>query len=400
MKKDSFLKSGSYLLLAMVFSKTIAFILNVLCAKYLDKNSFGQLSFVRNTAAMFEGIVSGSNSNLVISSFGDKNYYSSVFLSYIVYSILSIVIITYLFYMSFGGFILVNDYIYVFLIFIFFSSCSLGMINSILIASNNNKTMVILSFFSGFISMVICPFLIYNNNYNGALLAYTLYFSIDFIFKLYWVLKNKINRNVYKFFFNTSILKRSYKLLVYTSVSLIFFWYIRSELVVTDNGLAELAEFELVYQFVTIALIAVGAFTSTMLSKIGREEKIIRKTILVGLFFSMTTYIFSFLFGEKIFSAINSSYDNINLLSPYVVFIVFPFTFNSIMNKVLIAYKIEYISVYSSLLSVIGCFLLYYFYFSMNAVTLSLLYSIYYFFVSLFSLFWFYLNKINSLNLQ
>ncbi|KHS66645.1 hypothetical protein QT13_16440 [Pectobacterium brasiliense] len=248
--------------------------------------------------------------------------------------------------------------------------------------------------------MAICPFLIYKNNYNGALLAYTLCFSIDFVFKLYWVLKNKIDKNSSKVFFNISILKRSYKLLVYTSVSLVFFWYIRNELVVTENGLAELAEFELVYQFVTIALIAVGAFTSTMLSKIGREEKVIRKTILIGLFFSIATYIFSFLFGERIFSAINSSYDKVNLLLPYVVFIIFPFTFNSIINKVLIAYKVEYISVYSSLLSVTGCFLLYYFYFSINAVTLSLLYSSYYFFVSLFSLLWFFLNKINSLNLH
>ncbi|WP_131590894.1 hypothetical protein [Pectobacterium brasiliense] len=400
MKKDNFLKSGSYVLLAMLFSKAIAFILNVLCAKYLDKSSFGQLSFIRNTAAMFEGIVSGSNSNLVISSFGDRNYYSSVFLSYIVYSVLSIVIITCFFYMSYGGFVLVDNYIFVFLVLMFFSSCFLGMINSILIASNSNRTMVILSFFSGFISMAICPFLIYKNNYNGALLAYTLCFSIDFVFKLYWVLKNKIDKNSSKVFFNISILKRSYKLLVYTSVSLVFFWYIRNELVVTENGLAELAEFELVYQFVTIALIAVGAFTSTMLSKIGREEKVIRKTILIGLFFSIATYIFSFLFGERIFSAINSSYDKVNLLLPYVVFIIFPFTFNSIINKVLIAYKVEYISVYSSLLSVTGCFLLYYFYFSINAVTLSLLYSSYYFFVSLFSLLWFFLNKINSLNLH
>ncbi|MEI7103949.1 hypothetical protein WCT63_15960 [Pectobacterium versatile] len=400
MKKDSFLKSGSYVLLAMVLSKAIAFILNILCAKYLDKSSFGQLSFIRNTAAMFEGIASGSNSNLVISSFGDRNYYSSVFLSYIVYSVLSIVIITCFFYMSYGGFVLVDNYIYVFLILIFFSSCFLGMINSILIASNSNKIMVILSFYSGFISMIFCPVLIYNNNYNGALLAYTLYFSIDFIFKLYWVLKNKINRNASKIYFDISILKRSYKLLVYTGVSLVFFWYIRNELVVTENGLAELAEFELVYQFVTIALIAVGAFTSTMLSKIGREEKIIRKTIFVGVFFSMATYFFSFLFGEKIFSAINSSYDEINLLSPYVVFIVFPFTFNSIVNKVLVAYRVEYISAYSSLLSVIGCFLLYHFYFSVNAVSLSLLYSVYYFLVSLFSLLWFFLNKTKTLNLQ
>lgn len=183
MKKNSFLKSGSYLLISVMFAKAIAFILNILCARFLDKESFGQLSFIRNTVAMFEGLVSGSNGNLIISSLGNKNYYSSIILSFSFYISISILVFIILLKTSYGGFILIDNYSFLLMIVMFLSSSFLGIINSIYIAHQENKIMVISSFFSGIVSFIICTLLIYYGSYHGALLAYAVYFSIDFFLK-------------------------------------------------------------------------------------------------------------------------------------------------------------------------------------------------------------------------
>ncbi|HBC5642773.1 TPA: oligosaccharide flippase family protein, partial [Proteus mirabilis] len=187
MKKNNFLKSGSYLLISVIFTKAIAFILNILCARFLDKESFGQLSFIRNTVAMFEGVVSGSNGSLIISSFGNKNYYSSIILSCFFYISISILVFIFLLKTSYGGFILIDKYSFILMIVMFLSSSLLGAINSIYIAHQKNKIMVISSLFSGVVSFIICILLIYYGNYYGALLAYTIYFSIDLIFKFYFI---------------------------------------------------------------------------------------------------------------------------------------------------------------------------------------------------------------------
>ncbi|WP_337241902.1 oligosaccharide flippase family protein [Proteus faecis] len=393
MKKNSFLKSGSYLLVSVIFAKAIAFILNILCARFLDKESFGQLSFIRNTVAMFEGLVSGSNGSLIISSFGNKNYYSSIILSCFFYISISILVFIILLKTSYGGFILIDNYSFLLMIAMFLSSSFLGVINSIYIAHQKNKVMVISSFFSGIISFIICTLLIYYENYYGALLAYVLYFSIDLLFKIYFIFKKIIKLKFSRFVFDTSIFRRSFQLLVFTSLSLCFFWYIRNKLVIEENGLSELAEFELVYQFVTIALLAIGAFTSTMLSKISNESGILIKTIIISLALGLTSYLIACIFGEALFKEINPLYNNIGTLIPYVVFIIFPYTANSIVNKFLIIHRLEYISVYSSFFAVLVCSCFFFLDEPLNAMILSILYSIYYFLVTVISLSYFFILK-------
>ncbi|MGO2105838.1 MAG: oligosaccharide flippase family protein [Proteus vulgaris] len=393
MKKNSFLKSGSYLLISVMFAKAIAFILNILCARFLDKESFGQLSFIRNTVAMFEGLVSGSNGNLIISSLGNKNYYSSIILSFSFYISISILVFIILLKTSYGGFILIDNYSFLLMIVMFLSSSFLGIINSIYIAHQENKIMVISSFFSGIVSFIICTLLIYYGSYHGALLAYAVYFSIDFFFKIYFIFKKVIKLKFTRFVFDTSILKRSFQLLIFTSLSLCFFWYIRNKLVIEKNGLSELAEFELVYQFVTIALLAIGAFTSTMLSKISHENGILIKTIIISLVFSLTSYLVACIFGETLFKAINPLYNNIGKLIPYTVFIIFPYTASSIVNKLLIIHKLEYISVHSSFFAVLVCSCFFLLDKPLSAMTLSILYCVYYFLVTSISLSYFFLLK-------
>ncbi len=398
MKKNSFLKSGGYLLISVIFAKAIAFILNILCARFLNKESFGQLSFIRNTVAMFEGLVSGSNGNLIISSFGNKNYYSSIILSCSFYISVSILIFIILLKISYGGFILIDNYSFLLMIAMFLSSSFLGVINSIYIAHQKNKVMVISSFFSGIVSFIVCTLLIYYGNYYGALLAYVVYFSVDFFFKIYFIFKKVIKFKLSKFTFDTSILKRSFQLLIFTSLSLCFFWYIRNKLVIEKNGLSELAEFELVYQFVTIALLAIGAFTSTMLSKISNESGILTKTIMISLVFGLTSYFIACIFGATLFKAINPLYNNIGTLIPYTVFIIFPYTASSIINKLLIIHKLEYISVYSSFLAVLVCSCFFFLDKPLNAMVLSILYCVYYFLVTTISLSYFFLLKKVRLN--
>ncbi len=398
MKKNNFLKSGSYLLISVIFTKAIAFILNILCARFLDKESFGQLSFIRNTVAMFEGVISGSNGSLIISSFGNKNYYSSIILSCFFYISISILVFIILLKTSYGGFILIDKYSFILMIVMFLSSSLLGVINSIYIAHQKNKIMVISSFFSGVVSFIICTLLICYGNYYGALLAYTIYFSIDLIFKFYFIFKKVIKLKFSRFIFDTSILKRSFQLLIFTSLSLCFFWYVRNKLVIEKNGLSELAEFELVYQFVTIALLAIGAFTSTMLSKISNESSILKKTIIISLAFGLTTYLIACIFGKALFKEINPLYNNIGTLIPYVVFIIFPYTASSIANKFLIIHKLEYISVYSSFFAVLVCSCFFFLDKPLNAMILSILYCIYYFLVTAISLSYFFLLKKNRPN--
>ncbi|WP_311753953.1 oligosaccharide flippase family protein [Proteus columbae] len=393
MKKNSFLKSGSYLLISVIFAKAIAFILNILCARFLDKESFGQLSFIRNTVAMFEGLVSGSNGNLIISSLGNKNYYSSIILSCSFYISISILVFILLLKTSYGGFVLIDNYSFLLMIAMFLSSSFLGVINSIYIAHQENKVLVISSFFSGIVSFIICTLLIYYGNYHGALLAYVVYFSIDLLFKIYFIFKKVIRLNFSRFVFDISILNRSFQLLIFTSMSLCFFWYIRNKLVIEKNGLSELAEFELVYQFVTIALLAIGAFTSTMLSKISNESGILIKTIIISLVFGFTSYLIACIFGETLFKAINPLYNDIGTLIPYAVFIIFPYTASSIVNKFLIIHRLEYISVYSSFIAVLICSCFFFLNKPLSAMILSILYCVYYFSVTAISLFSFFILK-------
>ncbi|ELB2761185.1 hypothetical protein QNE23_004618, partial [Vibrio alginolyticus] len=183
MKKNGFYKSSLYLLFAMVFSKGVAFILNILCARYLDKDDFGQLAFLRSTAAMFEGMISGGNNNLVISSVDRRDFFFSVLFSYVTYIVFSILISLILFKISFGGFLVVNEKSFFFMLLMLVFSSLLGMINSIYIARQESSTMVVFSCCSGLVSAAIGGGLIFYESYYGALISFVLYFGIDFLFK-------------------------------------------------------------------------------------------------------------------------------------------------------------------------------------------------------------------------
>jgi O-antigen/teichoic acid export membrane protein len=331
------IKNGALILLANVFFKGVNFVLSLLLASTLTKNEFGILSFIRVTAATFEGVVSASNNNILVSTAsGDKPLGGAV-ASYFLYIVLSVItIVTLYLFESGGGIPSLNLIELLILLTLFLSSAVLGIINSFYIGREEYAKLAKASFFSGVLGLLIGIFSITNFGFYGGALAFCAFFIIDLILKLKFI-HAEIRCRIIKLF-DSAFFLRSLRYFFSASAVLIFFWAIKNSITSHGEGFEELAEFELVYQFLTIIMVLLGAITASMIPRITKSKNKIAgtaSTLVVSIMLSAFFSILLLLFGARIVEFINSEYAGLDDLIYTMALISIPFSIHSVLSKLI-----------------------------------------------------------------
>lgn len=369
-----------WLLIGNSIGRLSIFLTNIVAARLLSQEDFGQFAMIRNTISMIEGMISGTIGSPVIkrsSEMYTKDSFASIFKALLLVNITIAIImassillfapyITDVFFKSNLEF-MQGLYIGVFLLL----TTSLStFIQNIFIGIEKYQKLAIASIYTSLFSFPIILFLIYNYKLYGVLYGISFYFFIDFMFKYYQFQKIvPIAFEIPDFMLIRDEAKRlflfSYPLFWAILVSSVSFWYARIIIVDTD-GFSSLAIFDAAFQWLTVIMIVTGATTSVvlpMLSKINLkiDSKMYNKTILINLginliIASFFAFIFTF-FSKEIMSIYGDKY-----IEGYTVLIILSitsifFSLSSIMNKVFISinYSLEifYINFISSSLILI-----------------------------------------------
>ncbi len=375
-KTLEFVISSFLTLFAMSVSKVSGLVINMLCIKYLGQSEFGQLSYLRSTAALFEGVSAGGNNALTITESKDKSKHISIIFSYLIYFSFFSVLIFLLFFFKVDGVSLfsLNEIAMTVIIFLF--SLGVGMINSMLIGNRSNKLLLHLSVVSSLISLVVASVLILFFGYIGAVLAISFYFFIDFALKfnsIYSGLFSSIGKVSFSFFF------RSLRYSFISLTSLFLFWFVRTKVVSQSGGLEVLAAFELSYQFVTVVMIIIGALISNFLARMSNNFKSMLYMAITIVLIAITLSAIAFFSIEIIVPYINDVYIKVIDEIKWTVFISIPFSLQVVFSRITLHFKEDGINLVSGVFSSIIC-LAYLF----NTATYDIrfivtLYSIYYF---------------------
>lgn len=356
------LASSFWLLIGNSIGRLSMFLTNIIVARVLSQDSFGEFSMIRNTISMIEGIVSGtlgSPSIKRVSEVSNSNQeqlnmvIKSLFiLNLVISSILAILIFILAPYISEAFFLGQEGMIqglYIGITILVTTTLS-GTIQNIFIGIEKYQQLAKASIYASLISFPLVLLLINYFGLYGALFGVAIYFFLDFTVK-YWQLKKIV------VFSNASaklsfIVKESKKLLMFsypllssiimTSIS---FWYARV-MIVELNGFSSIAIFDAAFQWLTIIMIITGATTSVVLPMFSKntkknQEKEFNKILSLNLFVNFIIAILfagTFIFFSKEIMILYGKdyiqgYQVLQILSITAIFL----SLSSIMNKVYIS---------------------------------------------------------------
>ncbi len=371
-----FLKSSFYLITSIVLSKGVGFILTLLSARFLDKETFGVLSYLRATSAMFEGATTGANSNLVLNSSLSTRECSSIVKSYTIYLAVFLLGIASILLVNTGYLSHIRGIELLFVAVLYVASALLSLINAVYIRKGLTKQMVQLGSVSGVMTILIGGGALVTFGYLGAMVAFVFYFSFDLILKAIKI--SKLGLFNFSFTSDFSLFKRSLRYLVFTMLPLAFFWGMKGSLISTENGAEKLADFELTYQFVTICMIAIGAISSTMLVKIGEDFRYAYISLVVTLIIGGVFIVGFALFGDLVFVYFGEEYAQLHNDAMRIILIIIPYGLYSILSKINLSLKMDRVNVLASLVAVVFSLLYSINLDSISAIALSEVYISYY----------------------
>ena len=188
------ISNSFWLLIGNTIGRLSMFLINIIAARVLPQEFFGQFSMVRNTISTVEGIISGAIGSPIIkriseeSSNESQNIIKSLFLINFLISII-FAILLYLFTPSIieNFFLSKTNLVSAFYIgtLILISTSLSNMLQNILIAQEQYKFISKASVYTTLVSFPIIVFLIQTYKLNGALFGVFIYFFLDFIFNIY-----------------------------------------------------------------------------------------------------------------------------------------------------------------------------------------------------------------------
>jgi O-antigen/teichoic acid export membrane protein len=336
------------------------FMANIIAARFLSQDEFGQFSMLRNTISMIEGIISGtlgspmikrvaetnqdksSNFNIVIKSLFIINIVISL-----IFSIIIFILAPYIVEIFFKNETSMIHGLYIGCIILIATTLS-GLIQKIFIGIEKYQKLAIASIYTSLISFPIIVGLIYLYNFNGALFGIVIYFSIDFIFKYYQFRKLNIYEKKETDF--TQIKSEAIKLLLFSYpllgsiiISSTAFWYARV-MIVQSDGFAAIGIFDAAFQWLTIIMVITGATTSVVLPMFSKNtknkkefSKVLWINLLVNFIISACFAIIFIFFSKEIMSIYGEQY-----IKGYEILIILSITsifysLSSILNKVFIS---------------------------------------------------------------
>lgn len=393
------INSSILLLIGNIISRFSMFIINIIAARILPQELFGQYMFLRNTVSVLEGIISASFGNITVKRISQyskdklkiKQFIYSLFLLNML-----IVVVVVLFVFIFSNEIIsiffinemsLKEPIYISL-FILLTTIMSSLAQKINIGFSHYKELTIASIFNIAIGLPLVLLLVYNYSLNGLFWGIGLYFFVDFIVKflIFYFKQNFFNYkiNVKKIIISINdIFKSTSSLIISAIISSITFWLFRFIILEKANNFSTIASFDIAYQWFTMIMIITGATTSValqMLSTYGDNKvAIFRVNFIVNFIIAFVISIIFSLFAREIMSIYGKNYE-VYFYLIYVISLLTIFaTINSMYNKLFISNdKLNIIIIHSIISSSISIIFVIFYKEENLALLLSFTFLLYY----------------------
>ena len=357
------------------------FLTNIIAARILSQEIFGQFMMIRNTISMIETIITGSFSAPIIkrvaevSSSSNKtkllHIVSVLFTVNLIIAISFSLIFVYLTPFLVKYFFLNSTFlIYGFYIgsILLISTIASSLMQSFLIGMEEYRKIAVSGLFSSLISFPFSVFFIYIFGLYGTISGVVLYFTIDFIIKYGQLKKLNLSPKVYYKCFliveeGINLFNRSKYLFLSLIITSSGFWYARVMVISRTGDFENIAIFDAAFQWLSIIMIITGATTSVALPMISKsirtntvKKKVFYVNLWVNLLISLSIACLFIVFSKSIMSLYGENYIKgqtaLMILSITSIF----FTFSSLYSKWLISHdstKIIVVSNFISLLSLL-----------------------------------------------
>jgi len=354
------LTSSLWLLIGNSVGKFAIFMANIVAARILTQDLFGQFMMIRNTISTIEGIISGSQGSPAIkrvAEVSNKENYQTVISSLFIINITMVIFLSIIILVS-SSFIVNTFFIgkenliiglYIGCILLV-STTLASIIQSILTGLEKYKVIAFSSIVSSIISFPIIILFINEFKLYGAIYGISFYFFVDFIIK-FIQFKKYYKFNIFKFDIK-KVIKESKSLLLFSVPILITiiingfsFWYARVYIVNENANFTEIAVFDAAYQWLSIIMIITGATTSVILPMLAKNisaqkediNKIFNFNLAVNLCISTFIAFIFIYFSKEIMYIYGENYvSGANILSILAINAVF-FSAAAVYNRYFIA---------------------------------------------------------------
>ncbi|MCK5537627.1 MAG: oligosaccharide flippase family protein [Bacteroidales bacterium] len=397
------LNNSFWLLVGNSIGRLSMFLANIVAARLLSQETFGQFMMIRNTISTIEGLVSGSLGSPMITRIAEVSHSRSQDVKRVVsvFFILNIAITLILASIFFFSSPWLVKYFFIdeihlrygFYIgsFLIVTTILSSLMQSLLIGFEQYKKIAFSGFISSIISFPMIFILIYYFELYGAIIAVTTYFAIDFIVKYIQFKKLNIGEihivNYEKIIYESKYLLNSSKyLFLSTLITSIGFWYARVLIVNKTNSFENIAIFDAAFQWLSIVVIITGATTNValpMMSKVmnnkENKNKIFYTNMAVNVFIVICSTTILIVFSKSIMSLYGESYikgqTTLIILAITSIF----FTLYGLYNKWMISHQETKSILFSSIISMSMLFIVLLLSSYNATITLALSFGIFYF---------------------
>lgn len=394
------LSSSVLLLIGNIFGRLAVFVINIIAARLLPQEIFGQYTMLRSTASMLENILTGSIGSVIVKktaeSTNNKNNLSNMLISILILNITFVAVLSLIILINTDTIIkyffidtkLIHTGFLLSILILIISILSLSL-QKIFIGLEIYKKFAITSTIVSVISILFSWFSIKYFNFYGIFYAIIFYFFIDFIFKFiliknFFILKefnfNLVIKNIKNF------LLFSYPILLSVIVSAFSFWYSKVLVLKSTGQYSQIGIYDAAYQWLTIIMIITGATTSValpMLSKVintKESKKIFFTNLIVNLLISSLIAFLFIVYSKEIMSIYGKEFiKGAEILSILSITSIF-FTLSSLFNKFVISIEHKWIIFLNIILSTFVLFIVLFNFINLQIYALA--YSLLSFYIS------------------
>lgn len=276
---NKILNNSLWLFIGSSIGRLTMFVANIVAARILPQEVFGQFMTIRSTISMLEGLISGAigtsaTKHIAESSQTDKLLIiSSLFIVNLIASFivifLVILFIEEIVHMFFADDTNMMSALYFGMLLLFSTSLS-TMTQSVLIGFEEFKKLASISAIVSLVSMPIIFYLIKTFYLLGAITGVALYFLSDFSLKIMYLCSLIDIKQIYFNFIELvnkakKVLIFSFPLFLAVVVNSLAFWYARIMLINDTKSFENIAIFDAAFQWLTIIMIITSATTSVAL---------------------------------------------------------------------------------------------------------------------------------------
>jgi O-antigen/teichoic acid export membrane protein len=393
------IKSSLVSFLSVLLSKLFVLVVNILVSRNSLAAEYGVFVLLRSMVNFFDTMLSSSISPVVLAKCSkspdnisaNKNLMLSIMQSFLLVFLFCVVLASVIIILGIDSVFLsflpgVSIYQLSIVILLFLAMFINGVVTSIFLAKKRYLDLFVISLLSSATSLAFYYIAkeFEQNVASVGLLLMMLYQSIEVLAKLYFSTVDF--RRIFENFRITRESRVGLKnninfvmpLIFASTVNSVVFFYSRIWLSNQSNGLAELASFDVAFQFLIIQMLFLNTVTNVVIGyskNINNENHQLLINIGLGALFSVVSWAFLYVFRDQLISIFGEGY------SGYILPIL---TSASIFYAVAIAFNRKYVSTkHRKVLSVVSIvssisMLVFMLNNAANAVNLSIGYIVYY----------------------